>query len=155
MNKLDEINHVFSDGFSALVGIDITEWSLEYAKARIELTERHLNPIGILHGGVIASALDMICGLCGNYCHVDGNIRTMVTVSLTTNFIGRTTGKVIWLEGHQVSGGRSLFTSSGTIKNEDGSIVATATGTYKWGKGSHSPDGVPLVADWRSEKNKI
>ncbi|PCI85280.1 MAG: aromatic compounds catabolism protein [Hyphomicrobiales bacterium] len=149
MNELEQINYAFGDGFSKLVGIDIVEWSLEYAKARIELTERHLNPVGILHGGVIASGLDMICGLAGNYCTVKGNIRTMLTVSLTTNFVGRATSKVIWLEAHQISGGRSLYTSNGTIKNDNGDLIATATGTFKWGKGSHLPEGVPTPAEWR------
>lgn len=150
MTKLDEINFAFGDGFSALVGIDIVEWSLEYAKARIELTERHLNPLGILHGGVIASALDMICGLAGNYCSIDGNIRTMVTASLTTNFVGRATGETIWLGARQISGGRSLYTSDGTIRNQDGSLIATATGTFKWGKGSHLPEGILAPKEWRS-----
>lgn len=148
MTELEQINYAFGGGFSKLVGIDIVEWSLEYAKARIELTERHMNPIGILHGGVIASALDMICGLSGNYCTVKGNVRSMVTVSLTTNFVGSTTGKVIWLEGHQISGGRSLYTANGTIRNEDGSLVATATGTFKWAKGCHVAEGVPAPDGW-------
>lgn len=152
MNDLETINRAFGSGFSKLVGIDIVEWSLEYAKARIELTERHMNPVNILHGGVIAAALDMICGLSGNFCTIEGNARSMLTVSLTTNFVGRATGKLIWLEGHQISGGRSLYTANGTIKNEDGSLVATATGTFKWTKGCHLPEGVPAPDEWGNLK---
>ena len=144
MNDIDVINHLFSGGFNGVLGMKVTEWSLGYVKARMEVGEVHLSPLGRVHGGVYCSILDMACGLCGNYCTVDGNMRSMVTVSLTTSFVGKPIGKILWIEGQQISGGRSIFTSNATIKDEEGNLVAHATGTFKWGKGSHLPEGVPI-----------
>jgi uncharacterized protein (TIGR00369 family) len=51
-----------ADGFIALLGS--RDWSSEDGRARLELdvTDKHLNPAGTVHGGVLASLMDMAMG---------------------------------------------------------------------------------------------
>ena len=53
-------NH--SDGFIGLLAS--RDWSSEEGRARLELdvTPQHLNPAGTVHGGVLASLMDMAMG---------------------------------------------------------------------------------------------
>ena len=51
-----------SDGFIELLGS--RDWSSGDGRSRLELdvTDRHLNPAGTVHGGVLASLMDMAMG---------------------------------------------------------------------------------------------
>lgn len=138
MTNLDYLNGMFDSGFNEVLGMRLVEWSDGYAKARLDVGQQHLNPLNRMHGGVLCSILDMVCGFAGNYCGDEGILRSMVTVSLTTNFVGKANGGILWIEGNQMSAGRSIFTSNATVKDEEGTLIAHATGTFKWVKGSYS-----------------
>jgi uncharacterized protein (TIGR00369 family) len=51
-----------SDGFIGLLGS--RDWTSGDGRARLELdvTDKHLNPAGTVHGGVLASLMDMAMG---------------------------------------------------------------------------------------------
>lgn len=51
-----------SAGFIKETGIEITELSEGYAKGRIVLSEKHNNPMGTVHGGVIFALADTVGG---------------------------------------------------------------------------------------------
>lgn len=150
--NMDDMNAMFNSGFNKIIGMKLVEWSAGYAKAKIDIEPQHLNPLDRIHGGVLCSVLDMGCGFAGNYCGEEGVLRSMVTVSLTTNFVGRNNGGTLWIEGHQMSESRTLFSSNATIKDEDGTLIAHATGTFKWIKGSYKL--ADIWAEIESKKEK-
>ncbi|MGH2951850.1 MAG: PaaI family thioesterase [Solirubrobacterales bacterium] len=49
------------DGLPALLGIEFFESGPELARGRIEVSERVLQPYGIVHGGVYAALAESIC----------------------------------------------------------------------------------------------
>lgn len=130
-------------GFNEFIGIQILEWEDGNAKLAIDLEPQHLNRSGTLHGGVIATILDAACGLVGCYCDTPGNVRKAVSLNLSTNFIAQTnTGRII-ATASKSAGGYKIFFSDAQLHSEDGTLLASAHGTYRYRKGSETLSGQP------------
>lgn len=52
----------WNDGFRALVGLEAEQTAEGHARVTLQADERHLNPHGTVHGGVIATLLDVAMG---------------------------------------------------------------------------------------------
>ena len=130
-------------GFQALIGYRIVEWSEGLAVAELAVGPRHLNRSGVLHGGVLTTLIDTVCGYAGCYCPVPGRVRRAVTLSLTTNFTGQVGEGVLKAIGRKQTGGRRIFYCSGEIFDGNGALVAVGQGTFRYRSGSESETGVP------------
>lgn len=51
-----------NSGFTALVGADLPTADGGEARLEVEVDERHLNPAGTVHGGMLATLVDMTMG---------------------------------------------------------------------------------------------
>lgn len=146
MNMMSTENLQFEaenmSGFREVLGFAITEWSPDKAVLRVELTPRHLNRNGFVHGGVFVSLLDSAAGLCGTYCEVPGNVRRCITVSLSTHFISPLKDGVLRVEANLISQGRKMFFVEARITCED-VLVATGHGTFRYVLGGEDKAGSP------------
>lgn len=63
-NKFEEFDRIMREdpGFINEMGITLTELSEGYAKGRIILDKKHMNPMGTVHGGLIFALADTIGG---------------------------------------------------------------------------------------------
>lgn len=131
-------------GFSTLVGYRLRAWRPDYAEVELDLGPQHMNAHGIPHGGLIATLLDTACGFAGVYCTVPGNVRYAMTLSLTTQFVGqaRNLGRLVAI-GRRTGGGRSIYFATGEVLDGDGNLIAQATATFRYRKGSEDPAGQP------------
>jgi uncharacterized protein (TIGR00369 family) len=90
--------------------------------------ERHLNPLGGVHGGFAATVLDSVTGCAVHtvlepsvgYGTIDLNVKMVKAVPLGVPLIA---------EGKVISVSRSLGISEGTLKDADGNLYAHATAT--------------------------
>ncbi|MBK7218781.1 MAG: PaaI family thioesterase [Candidatus Promineofilum sp.] len=90
--------------------------------------ERHLNPLGGVHGGFAATVLDSVTGCAVHtvleagvgYATVDLNVKMLKAVPRGVPLIAE--GKVIFVS-------RSLGISEGTLKDAGGNLYAHATAT--------------------------
>ena len=133
---------VANDGFANLLGWRLIEWSLDQCAIALDIDDRHLNGLGIVHGGVYATLLDAAATICGVYCTVPGNHRSGSTVSLTVNYIQPVTGGRIIARGKKTGGGRSVFMSEARIYDDEGNIISDAQAVCRYKTGSHMPEGV-------------
>ncbi|MEQ8708456.1 MAG: PaaI family thioesterase [Rhodospirillales bacterium] len=133
-------------GFNITVGYELTEWSDGHAVLELDLEPRHLNRTGVLHGGVIATMLDAVCGYAGQYCSEPGNIRYAVTLSLTTNFLGQAKAGRVRCVARRTGGGRKIYFCAGEMFNANGDLIATGEGVYRLRTGSEDLKGVPRNA---------
>ena len=120
--------------FQELVGFRMADWSADYARFELDVTDSILNRHGIPHGGVHAVLLDTVMGYAGCFT---GNPDTRVmamTLSMTTNFLSRPKGSRLIAEGRKKGGGSSTFFASGRVEDETGELVATATGVFRYRK---------------------
>jgi uncharacterized protein (TIGR00369 family) len=90
--------------------------------------DSHLNPMGGVHGGFAATVLDSVTGCAVHtllnagvgYGTIDLNVKMIRTVPKNEKLIAE--GKIINLS-------KSLGISEGTLKSQDGKLLATATAT--------------------------
>ena len=111
-------------GFNADLGFRLTEWADGYAKLELDLTEKHLNRSGILHGGVVATII-------GVWVPEGAEKKRALTLSLTTSFMGTTKEGRIYATAKRRGGGRSVFFASCEVYSPDGTLIAMGEGTYK------------------------
>ena len=90
--------------------------------------ERHLNPLGGVHGGFAATVMDSVTGCAVHtlleagvgYATVDLNVKMVKPVAKHTPLIAD--GKVINIS-------RTIAIAEGTLKDRDGNLYAHATAT--------------------------
>jgi uncharacterized protein (TIGR00369 family) len=119
-------------GCQQMVGYK-TEVFPQKAEARVslDLGSRHLNRNGVLHGGMVATLLDVACGNAAS-AHFDPVEHALVvTVSLNLSFVASADDGVIRATGKVSGGGRSLAYVNGELRAEDGRLLATAAGVFK------------------------
>ena len=99
--------------------------------ARLSLPiEPHLtNSIGTVHGGVILSLLDVALCTAARTLHPDS--LGVITIDMSTSFIGGGSGARLLAEARVLKNGRSMIFVEGEAKNEDGSLVAKAIATVR------------------------
>ena len=121
--------------FQDLLGFRMTHWAEGVARFELPLEAKLLNRYGIPHGGVYAALLDTVMGYCGSWTGDPDRRQMCMTLSLTTNFLGRATGPMLHGEGRRIGGGRSTYFAEGRLWDETGAACATAVGTFRYRRG--------------------
>jgi 1,4-dihydroxy-2-naphthoyl-CoA hydrolase len=75
----------FPPGFDALYGLELTRLDGDEVVGRIAIDERHLQPFGIVHGGVYAAAAESMASL-GTFQGTGGE-KFVAGLSNVTNFL--------------------------------------------------------------------
>jgi uncharacterized protein (TIGR00369 family) len=87
------------------------------------------NSLGTVHGGVIMSLLDVALCTAARTLHPESV--GVITISLSTSFIGAGSGARLLAEARVLKDGRSMSFVEAEAKNEDGSLVAKAVATVR------------------------
>lgn len=130
-------------GFRSLLGYHPRVWRKDYAEIELAIGPRHINSIGMVHGGVYATLLDAALSWAIAYCDVPGNVRYCTTVSLTTTFLKGTVSGTIVATGHMEAIEGRVATASGQVTDEAGTVLALGQATFLFFPGSERPEGVP------------
>ena len=109
--------------FSHSAGIRITEVGDGWAKGEMEITERSMNPLGIVHGGVMCTLMDQATGAAA--CSRGSTCRT---VNCEARFMAPgVAGKLhVYAEALRMGGRISVIRAE--VRDDDG--VLCAEGTY-------------------------
>lgn len=120
-------------GFADLVGYELVRWEEDLAEVALTLAERHLNRSGVMHGGVLTTLIDTACGYCGCHSPEGDTPRRAFTLSLTSNFIGAgQAGQRLVARARRSGGGKSLFFADCTVVDQDGRVIGSGQGTFKY-----------------------
>lgn len=84
-NALEFLNRRLG-GYSAAMGMRFIEASTEGVTAEIDVGERHLQPFGLVHGGVYAGLVETVCSVAALLC-VMPEAKSVVGLDNTTSFI--------------------------------------------------------------------
>jgi uncharacterized protein (TIGR00369 family) len=105
--------------------------TLGEGSARLSLPiEPHLtNSLGTVHGGVIMSLLDVALCTAARTLHPESS--GVITINLSTSFIGAGSSAKLYAEARVLKDGRSMSFVEGEAQNADGSIVAKAIATVR------------------------
>jgi uncharacterized protein (TIGR00369 family) len=115
--------------FAALLGIWITEVSEGRVVFAAKPSEYHYNPLGTVHGGVIATLLDSALG-----CAVQSMLpagTSYTTLELKVNYLRPITEKTgtIYAEGKIIHLGGRIATADARLTDAKGKLYAHATTT--------------------------
>jgi acyl-coenzyme A thioesterase PaaI-like protein len=58
-----------------------------------------------------------------------------LTLSLTVNYLGRSDGQRMIAEARRTGGGRRTFFAEGEVRDEDGVLLATGSGVFRYRDG--------------------
>jgi len=110
-----------------LIGFTLT--AIEPGRAVFELRadERHLNPLGTLHGGVYCDLADAAMGMAYAATLPEGE--SFTTVELKINFLRPVRAGTVTAEGRVLKAGRTLGYVECEVKDEKGTLVAKASST--------------------------
>jgi uncharacterized protein (TIGR00369 family) len=145
MSNDDFLGGEAPSGFQELLGYRLVRWEEGLAELELLIDARHLNRSGVLHGGVLMTLLDTAMGFSATYCALPGRVRRVMTLSLSTSFLGNAGEGTLVAVGRLRGGGRKILSLSGEVRlRESGATLAVAEGMFKYAKGSESPEGVAL-----------
>jgi uncharacterized protein (TIGR00369 family) len=117
-------------GFRELVGAELFEAEEGRAVVRMRAEGRHLNPNGTVHGGAISTLVDICMAEALNSTVADED-ESPVTVGMTVNYMAPAKPGVIASTARVRKGGKRVtVVEAEVVQEEDGGVVALATGTY-------------------------
>lgn len=112
--------------FCKSVGIELTDGDIGYCKGELKIEERHLNPIGTVHGGCLYTLADTMAGYAAATCGMDGP-----TLSGNMYFLRPTLGaKKLICEAEVVKNGKRIRVVSVSIYGDNGAEIARSLFEY-------------------------
>ena len=113
--------------FINLVGIRGEEFG--QGRSRLHLAARSdiSNHFGSVHGGAIATLLDVAMASAARSLHTETGV---VTVGMTLNYLRAAAGDLV-ATGRVRQSGKSLVFCEAEVTDASGQVVATASGTFK------------------------
>lgn len=112
------------------LGFRLATWKEGFARLEMPVRPDHRNTVGFLHGGVIASLLDIAGAVAGSHGIADEIVS--ITINQNCTYMAPHRGDTVIAEGELIRTTTSLFfTQSKLIDPDNDLLCATATGTYK------------------------
>ena len=119
----DIMSYFEKDRFAALVGIKLVEVKPGYAKAIMEIEDKHLNAVNIVQGGVIFTLADFTFAAAANsYGQVSLGINANIS------YFQPPRGKMLMAEATEISENKKIASYSVDIRGEDKELIARFTG---------------------------
>jgi uncharacterized protein (TIGR00369 family) len=102
---------------------------LEWGQSRIEakVQEKHMQPFGVVHGGVFAGLADA-AAFWAVYSQVDEELG-MTTVDLKINYLAPASKGILIAKGRSIKIGKTICLGEAFIENENGSLLVHGTST--------------------------
>ena len=123
----------FGDGFIGLVGPLYTRRSDAGVQIGFRVEPRHCNPMGVLHGGMMATFCDMLLPISAHVLSPQIGQRFLPTISLQIDYLaGSPLGAWVQGEGQLLRATRTLVFMQGLVQ-ADTVLVARVSGVFKIG----------------------
>jgi len=93
----------------------------------VDLAEKHLQPFGMVHGGVFSSVIDAAT-FWAVFPEVEEDL-SMTTVELKINYLAPAQRGRLMVEGRRIKLGKTLGLGEALVTSEDGKLLAHGTST--------------------------
>ena len=123
-------------GFNSVNGLKIIEWRDGNASLSVDLVPGHLNPLGLVHGGLHAAMLDVALAMTGSFSPAPDDLLPGLTLSLSLQYMAplKLEDGFAMAEARRTGGGKSIFYAEGRVLAPDGRLISTASGVFKPGR---------------------
>jgi uncharacterized protein (TIGR00369 family) len=112
---------------SELIGFELSESGEGRAVVLLEASEKHFNPMGTIHGGVLCDIADAAMGIA--FASTLASRESFTTIELKINFLRPVRIAKLRAEGRVVQRGRTVGYVECEITDENGKLVAKSNST--------------------------
>lgn len=121
---LELVNH---SPFPSHIAFRLTAMDFDTARVELDVLPEHLQPFGIVHGGVLATLLDTATFWAG-FMRLPQD-HGLVNVDLKLNYLKALSSGRLVAEGRCLRAGRSLSYAEAAVRDERGELLAHGTST--------------------------
>ncbi|OWV31159.1 PaaI family thioesterase [Halomonas campaniensis] len=119
-----------SNPFLDLLGVRLVNWAPGRCSWQLDASEMLINPQGKVHGGVIATLMDVSCAYSGIYPENGHLDYRALTLSLNIHYLTSSEPGGLIAKGRLVGGGHRTFFAEAQLLS--GSLlIATASGCFR------------------------
>ena len=122
------ISTINASPYFQLLNMRVMEMGVGYAVVGIEFARQHLQPFGIVHGGVLASLIESATSWAVFY-EIEDEGAGVTTVDLKLNYLAPVMQGRAIARGRQIKLGRLLAYAEASVTTEGGEILAHGTST--------------------------
>jgi uncharacterized protein (TIGR00369 family) len=108
-----------------LLSMKVCELDIGYSKVEVELQNKHMNPFGLIHGGVYSSIIDT-AAYWSAYCELEENVG-YTSIDVCVNNLSMIHEGHITVEGKSIKIGKSLCATEAIARDSTGRILAQGT----------------------------
>ena len=105
-----------------LLSMRISSLAFGYCRLEVNVDKKHLNPFGLLHGGVYASILDTVT-YWSLYCEMPEE-SGLITLDNSVDYLHSVKGGKLIAEGKRIYAGRRICTAEATVMDEYSKLLA-------------------------------
>ncbi len=110
-----------------LIGLELVRCEGGEATMRLEVGERHANPMGTIHGGIVCDLADAAMGMAYYSTLAPGE--SFTTLELKVNFVRPFWTGTLVAHGRVVHGGRTVGLTECDVVDDRERLIARATST--------------------------
>lgn len=125
-NLIDRIKQ--GGGFMSVLGMKNFSYKNGLASGRLRITKEHLNPNGVLHGGVIYSFIDTLMGIA--LASILKEDATCTTIEIQITYLRHVMNGEIFGEARVIHEGEKIAYIEGRAKDKSGNLISCATGSF-------------------------
>ena len=111
-------------GFNELIGLTLVSITLDEVVAELEVTPHHVQPYGLVHGGVYASMIETTCSVAAAV-NVMSEGLTCVGLENTTSFLRATRTGKLRCTATPLQRGRRSHVWQADVTRDDGKLAAS------------------------------
>ena len=125
INKLIEI--VNTSPYPRHLRMQLVSISVDQAMVKLKTEQCHLQPFGIVHGGVLATLVDTAT-FWSVFLRLPEDAG-LVNIDLKLNYLKSVSSGVMTAQGRCIRAGRSINYAEASIKDKEGNLIAHGTST--------------------------
>ncbi|MEE3850078.1 PaaI family thioesterase [Gordonia sp. LSe1-13] len=121
------IKDTFGRGFDAALGLELTDVTADLVAGTVDMSAKHHQPFGIVHGGVYCALAEGTASIGGfTWLQASGIGGTAVGVNNNTDFLRSISTGTVAVEATPVHRGRRQQLWRVSMTDADGRLVATS-----------------------------
>ena len=121
---MDKIKTFFkNDKFATLNGIVLTDCRPGYAKAQVEIEERHLNGANVVHGGLLFTLADFCFAAAVNSYGI-----VTLSINASISYFAKSTTGIITAEATEISRSNKISSCDINVFDQTGQLLANFKG---------------------------
>jgi uncharacterized protein (TIGR00369 family) len=113
--------------YFTLLSMELKSFDLGESRLEVEIQQKHLQPYGIVHGGVCASITDAAI-YWAVYAGMEETVG-LTTLELKLNYLAPVSAGRLIAKGRSVKAGKSICLGEASVEDDKGNLVAHGTST--------------------------